>query len=169
MGFKVLADKKHKLTILTEKPANEAAPTVAELEAGIEACMKVYSEGFEFTAADSTTVNAKMLCGSNEEVYTDENFTFAMTVARFYLTEGGVDPTDDELFEAIKTRGTTLWAYARLTDKEATDAWAASDEIYLGARFTPDHPQLPQNSGWVAFRMPAKVQQGWPFISVAAA
>lgn len=169
MGSKVLADKKHKLTILTTKPADEAAPTATELNAGIEACMKVYSDGFEFTAADSATVNAKMLCGSNEEVYTDENFTFNMTVARFFLDAGGVDPADDELFEALKERGTTLWAYARLTDKVATDDWEADDEIYLGARFTTDHPQLPTNSGWVAFRVPAKVQEGWPFITVAAA
>lgn len=169
MGVKVLADKKHKLTILTTKPADEQAPTVAELNDGIEACMKVYAEGFEFTAADSATVNAKMLCGSNEEVYTDENFTLAMTVARFFLDAGGIDPSDDELFAALRERGTTLWAYARLTDKPALDEWEAGDEIYLGARFTTDHPQLPANAGWVAFRVPAKVQDGWPFIAAAAA
>ncbi len=168
MGVKVLADRKHKLTILTTKPANEAAPTAAELNAGIEACLKVASEGFSHSPADSTTLEFKPLCGVREQVYTDTNFTQAMTVVRYYLTAGGIDPTDDALFTAVKTRGTTLWAYGRLTDKAATAAWAAGDEIYLGTRFTPDHPQVPDNPGWVSFRIPCAVQDGWPFIAVAA-
>lgn len=169
MAVKVLADKKHKLTILTTKPENEAAPTVAELEAGIEACMKVASEGFQHSPADSATVEFKALCGDREQVFTDSNYNQAMTVVRYYLAEGGVDPAEDELFEAVKVRGKTLWAYGRLTDKPATDPWEAGDEIYLGTKFTPDHPQVPDNPGWVSFRIPCTVQQGWPFITVAGA
>ena len=168
MGVRVLADKKHKLTILTTKPADEANPTVAELNAGIEACLKVAAEGFQHTAADSTTVEFKALCGDREQVYTDSNFTQAMTVVREYLAEGGIDPTGDELFEALKTRGVTVWTYGRLTDKPATDPWEAGDEFYLGTRATPDHPQVPDNPGWVSFRIPFAVQAGWPFGTVAA-
>ncbi len=167
MGVRVLADKRHKLTILTTKPANEAAPTLAELNGGIEACLKIASEGFSHTPADSTTVEFKALCGTREQVFTDSNFTQSMTVVRDYLVAGGTDPADDVLFNALKVRGTTLWAYGRLTDKNATDAWAAGDEIYLGTRFTPDHPQVPDNPGWVSFRIPCTVQDGWPFIAVA--
>ena len=91
MGQRVLADKKIKLTILTAKPANETSPTIAELNAGIEACMKVLYDGFQFSAVDSATQSGKMLCGSNEEAFTDENFALGFTVARQYLA-GGIDP-----------------------------------------------------------------------------
>lgn len=168
MGVKVLADKKHKLTILTTKPANEQAPTAAELNAGIEACMKVATEGFAHSPADSTTMEFKPLCGVKETVYTDSNFTQAMTVVRMYLAGGGIDPADDDLFEALRVRGATLWAYGRLTDKNALDPWVAGDEIYLGTKFSPDYPQVPDNPGWVSFRVPCAVQDGWPFITVGA-
>ncbi len=168
MGVRVLADKRHKLTILTTKPANEAAPKLAELNAGIEACLKVASEGFSHTPADSATVEFKALCGTREQVFTDSNFTLAMTVVRYYLVAGGTDPADDVLFNALKVRGTTLWAYGRLTDKLATAVWATGDEIYLGTRFTPDHAQVPDNPGWISFRIPCTVQDGWPFIAVSS-
>ena len=101
--------------------------------------MKVLYDGFQFSAVDSATQSGKMLCGSNEEAFTDENFALGFTVARQYLAAGGIDPTGDALFEAVKLRGTTLWAYARFTDKPAITAWAAGDEIYLGARFATDN------------------------------
>lgn len=167
-GVTVLADKKHKFTILTTKPVNEAAPTVAELNAGIQACLKVKADGFKFSAADSDVVSSTALCGSKAEVYTDSNYVLDFTLWRYYLVAGGIDVTDDALFAAVKTRGTTLWAYARLTDKAASLAWVAAEEIYLGAKFTTDTPQVPDNPGWVEFRIPCKVQDGWPFIVVAA-
>lgn len=168
MGQRVLADKKIKLTILTAKPANETSPTIAELNAGIEACMKVLYDGFQFSAVDSATQSGKMLCGSNEEAFTDENFALGFTVARQYLAAGGIDPTGDALFEAVKLRGTTLWAYARFTDKPAITAWAAGDEIYLGARFMTDNLQMPDTPAWVSFHVPTRVQAGWPFLTAAA-
>lgn len=169
MGVRVLADKKRKLTILTTKPANESAPTATELNAGIEACLKVAEEGFVHSAAASTTVPFKAVCGDSEEVFTDSNYELAMTVVREYLAEGGIDTTGDALFAALKTRGVTAWAYGRMTDKPATEEWEAGDEIYLGCRFSPDHAQTPTAPGWVMFPIPCKVQAGWPFITVAAA
>ena len=85
MGQRVLADKKIKLTILTAKLANETSPTIAELNAGIEACMKVLSRRLPISAVDSATQSGKMPCGSNEEAFTDENFALGFTVARQYL------------------------------------------------------------------------------------
>lgn len=168
MGVRVLADKKHKFTILTQKPADEAHPTLAELNAttAIEACMKVLAEGFRFTPVESGTQNAKALCGSNEEVFTDENFAANFTIWRYYLEAGGADPSDDKLFAAVKERGTTLWGYTRISDEEATEPWAQTDEIRLGARFTVDHLQDPESPGWISYVVPARVQAGWPFTTV---
>lgn len=169
MGVRVLADKKRKFTILTEKPVDEANPTAAELNAGIEACLKVAEEGFVHSAADSTTVEFKAVCGDREQVFTDSNFTLTMSVVREYLAAGGVDPTGDALFAALKERGTTFWSYGRLTDKPALDPWEAGDEFYLGSKNTTDHPQTPTGGGWIMFPIPCTVQAGWPFGTVAGA
>ena len=168
MGVRVLADKKRKLTILTTKPEDEANPTADELNAGIEACLKVAEEGFVHSAADSSTIDFKAVCGDREEVLTDSNFTLTMSIVREYLAEGGVDPSGDALFAALKTRGTTFWAYGRMTDKPALEPWEAGDEFYLGTRATTDNLQTPTNPGWIMFNLPTKVQAGWPFGTVAA-
>ena len=53
-------------------------------------------------------------------------------------------------------------------DKDATDAWAATDEIYLGAEFITDTPQRTDGSGFIKYRIGAEIQRGYPFIEVAA-
>ena len=53
MGAKVLADGKTKFTVLTTKPANPAAPTAAELNAGIHLSDHVLTSDFTFGATDS--------------------------------------------------------------------------------------------------------------------
>lgn len=163
MGVRVLADKKHKFTILTTKPAIEASPTLVELAAGIQACSKVLFDGFRFTPTDSGTQGAKALCGSNEEVFTDENFTVSYAFWRYFLAAGGADPADDLLFAAHMTRGTTLWGYTRVSDKDATEAWAQTDQIRCGIRYTIDHLQDPESPGWLSYQVPARAQAGWPF------
>ena len=52
-GIRVLADEHIKFTILTAKPANPAAPTAAELNAGIDASCLVLADNFQWSAADS--------------------------------------------------------------------------------------------------------------------
>lgn len=170
MAVRVLADGKIKFSILTTAPANPDAPTAAELNAGIDASCKVALNGFAWSAADSETINDPELCTStNAETLGRDNFNAAFTVYRYFLTAGGADPTADALFEAVKVKGTTIWGYARLTDKDASEAWATGDEIMLGAEVVTDNPQMPDGGGWIKFRVPLKPQKGWPFIEVAAA
>jgi hypothetical protein len=53
-------------------------------------------------------------------------------------------------------------------DKDASAAWAASDEIYLGAELTTDTPQRTDGTGFIKYRIPTEVQKGYPFFTVAA-
>ena len=168
-GVRVLADGKTKFTILTTAPANPAAPTATELNAGIDLSCKVVASDFNWTATDSEKVNEPALCDdANSNSLGKSNYSAAFSLWRYFLVGGGADPTDDAGFEAVKTKGTTLWGYARMTDKEATAAWASTDEIYLGAEFTTDTPQRTDGSGFIKYRVPAEVQRGYPFIEVAA-
>lgn len=171
MAVRVLAKGRTKFTILTTAPANPDAPTAAELEAGIDASCKVATQGFRFTMTASDTVDDSELCATGNAVAPgNDNAEVNFTGYRYYLDAGGVDPAADELFAAVKEKGTVLWAYARSTDKLATEAWAASDEIYLGARFWIDWPQYDDTiAGWKKWTTVGHVEQTWPNIVVAGA
>lgn len=169
MGTRVLADGKTRFTVLTTKPANPAAPTVAELNAGIHLHNNILTSDFTFGAADSDKVAEKPLGSSgNANAIGASNWQLAFTVWRKFLTAGGFDTADEAGWSALKVKGATLWAYARQTDKEADSAWAATDEIYLGAEFSNDNPQRTDGTGFIKYRIPTEVQKGYPFISVAA-
>lgn len=167
--MRVLADGKTKLTLLTESPADPEAPTVTELEGGIDLSCKVVSSDFEFGPTDSETVSEPALCDEgNAEALGRSNYVAAITLWREFMEGGGFHTTDDAAFEALKVKGATVWMYARRTEKKSLDAWAAEDEIFFGAEVANDTPQ-PMNEGWIRYKIPLKVQKGYPFIAADAA
>lgn len=168
-GARVLADGKTKFTILTTKPANPAAPTATELNAGIDLSLDVLSSDFTFGPTDSDKVAEKPLGGTgNANAIGASNFAAGFTLWRKFATGGGFDTASETGWAAVKVKGTTVWAYARQMDKAATVAWLAADEIYLGAELTTDTPQRTDGTGFIKYKVPCEVQNGYPFIAVAA-
>ncbi len=168
---KSLADGHTKLAVLTTAPANPAAPTVAELNAGINAACNILASDFTFGATDSDKVAEKALCDiNNTNAMGPSNFTAGFTVFRFFnASTGAPDTVPDALFTAVKVKGTTLYLYARKTGKLESAAWAATDEIYLGASVITDTPQAPSDlGGYIKYRVPMEVQSAYPFIAAAA-
>jgi len=166
---RVLADGKTKFTILTTKPADPAAPTVTELNAGIDVSCSVLASDFNWSAADSDKIAEKALCDvGNSNAIGASNYTTGVTLWRYFDPAGGVDATADAGFAALKEKGTTVWGYARESDKDATDAWAASDEIYLGGEVITDTPQRLDGTGFQKRRIPLEMQRGYDQITVAA-
>lgn len=167
---RTLADGKTKFTILTTKPANPEQPTATELNAGIDVSMKILASDFTWGATDSDKVAEKPLgAEGNANAIGAGNYQGAATFWRYFAAAGGFDASEDAGFEAVKEKGTTLWGYARRTDKRSTEDWAADDEIYLGAEFATDTPQPPSDAGgFIKWRVPFEIQQGYPFIKVAA-
>jgi hypothetical protein len=166
---RVLADGHIKFTILTTAPANPAAPTITELNAGLDLSCKVLTEGFSWGATDSDKVAEKALCDiANANSLGASNYALGFTIFRYYLVAGGVDTTADAGFAAVKVKGTTLWGYTRKSSKFATDAWAAADEIPLGAEFAVDSLQDPGGGGWIKYRVPCENQRAYPWIAAAA-
>ncbi len=166
-----LADGKTKFTILTEAPADPDAPTATELNAGLHYECDVLASDFLWGATDSDKVAEKALCTENNaNALGASNFQVGFTVFRYFdATTGAPDPTEDAKFAAVKAKGTELYGYARQTGKKATAPWAASDEIYLGGRFTTDEPQPPSDrGGYQKFRVPGEMQEAWPWIAVAS-
>lgn len=167
-----LADGRTKFTILTTAPVNPAAPTAAELNAGIDASCNVLASDFMFGAAASDKINEAALCtDSNAQTSTRGNYVASFTLFRYFdVATGESAPTEgDDAFQAVKVKGTTAWGYARKTSKLSTEAWEAGDEIYHGAEFSTDTPLPPSDmGGWIKYRQEADTQVGYPFIEVGA-
>lgn len=160
-----------KFTILTIKPANPAAPTVTELNAGLDLSCDVLASDFTWTAADSDKIAEKALCStSNANALGASNFSAGFSLWRYFdATTGAPEVAADAPFAAVKAKGTQLWGYLRKTGKASTAVWAASDEIALGMEVVTDNLQAPSDQGgFIKYRVPLEPQQGWPFITVAA-
>lgn len=168
---KSLADGHVKIAILTTQPANPEAPTLAELNAGINAACRILASDWTWTATDSDKVNEKAVCDvNNVNALGASNFSTGMTIFRYFNAGTGVaDPTEDSLFTATKAKGTRLWIYVRETGKLETAAWAANDEISLGGEVITDTVQNPQNAGgYIKRRVPLEPQAMYPNIAAAA-
>lgn len=166
---RVLADGKTKFTILTTKPADPGAPTAAELNAGIDLSCNVLTSDFNWSATDSDKIAEKALCDvGNSNAIGASNYTTGFTLWRYFLTAGGVDTAADAGFTAVQEKGTTLWAYARETDKDSTEDWAANDDIYLGGEVINDTPQRLDGTGFIKRRIPLEAQRMYDNIKVAA-
>lgn len=165
---RTLADGKTKFTILITEPANPEAPTAEELNDGLDLSCKVIDSDFTWGATDSDKVAEKALCDEgNANAIGASNYQAGITLWRFFATAGGFDAIEDAGFAAVKVKGTTLWGYARKTDKKSTEAWETGDEIYLGLEVTTDNPQTPSDmSGYIKYRVPMEPQRGYPFITV---
>lgn len=165
-----LADGRTKFTLLTAKPANPAAPTAAELNGGIDASCAVLAADFNFGSAASDKLNEAALCtDSNAQTSTRSNYVAEFTLFRYFDEDGEADPAEDDAFQAVKVKGTTLWAYARRTAKKSSEAWADGDEIYHGAEISTDNPMPPSDQGgWIKWRQSADTQVGYPFVAVGA-
>ena len=116
-----LADGKTKFTILTAKPANPQSPTAQELNDGIDASCNVLSSDFNFGAAASDKVNEGALCeDTNAQVSGRSNFVCGFTAFRYLDESTGASVTGegDDVFQAVKAKGTTLYVYARKTSRK---------------------------------------------------
>lgn len=167
---KSLADGHIKVAVLTTSPSNPAAPTVAELNAGIDASCRILSSDFTWGAADSDKVAEKALCDlNNVNAIAASNFTAGLTIWRFFNAgTGNPDPTEDALWTAMKVKGTNLWIYVRETGKLSTAVWASADEIYLGGQVLTDSPQPPSDrGGFIKRRVPLEPQSMRENIAVA--
>jgi hypothetical protein len=168
MAVRMLADDKIKFTILTSSPVDPSAPTASELNAGIDASLKISKDGFKWSASDSDKIAEPALgSATNAAVPGMGNYDLGFTVWRqFDSVAGGFDAVGDAVFNAVKTKNTNLWCYARKTDKLASAVWATSDEIMLGANVVTDTPKTSNVTGYIRYEIPLMCQTAYPFVSV---
>ena len=167
---KSLAEAKTKFTLLTAAPADPKSPTAAELNAGMDISCRVLLSSFSFGADASDTVEEKTLCtqGSGQSLGSG-NHHCEFDLFRFFkngTAESENDAGADDAFQAIKTKGTEVYFYARKGDKEASVDWAAKDEIFLGMRAIMDTPQQTDIDGYIKTHHLALPQDAWDYITV---
>jgi hypothetical protein len=153
--MKVAADGKKKFTLLTTAPA-APIPTAAELNAGQDISCAVLDSDANWTNTASDRFNEKAACQKgNSQALGASNYDTALTFLREYLdAAGGPDATALDLgYQAVKTKGTTVWIYLRESDKDSAVDWAAKDEIHLGGEVVSDAPMRVNNDGNIKRRI----------------
>lgn len=148
--MKVAADGKKKFTLRTTAPAAASGiPTATELNAGIDISCAVLDSDANWTNAASDRFNEKAACQKgNSQALGAANYDTALTFLREFLEAGGADTAgEDKGYQAVRTRGTTVWIYLRESDKDSTAAWTAGDIIDLGGEVVSDAPMRVNNDG----------------------
>lgn len=166
---RTLADGRIKLVAMTVRPKDLSKPTVSELSAGVELSCRILKSDYKLGATASDTISGEaLLCDtSNSSALGASNYEASLTPFRFLDGEGKADPENDVAWEALKTKGTTLWLAERegpLVDKE----WAVGDEVSVYEVVT-DTPQKPSDrSGYIKRVIPMQVQAAAENVKVAS-
>lgn len=154
--MKVAADGKKKFTLLTVAPAATThIPSATELNAGHDISCSVLDSDANWTNKASDRFNEKPACTKgNSQALGASNYDTALTFLREYLDAGGPDSVGaDAGYQAVKTKGATVWIYMRESDKDSTEPWAATDVIDLGGELVSDAPMRVNNDGNIKRRV----------------
>lgn len=156
---KTLADARTRLTILTTAPANPRAITIAELTAGIDASCNVLKSDYRLSPTGSDTVADTELCSEGNAVtYGASNYEGTLTPFWFLDEDGVSDATEDVVYQALKTKGTTLWLVER--EGPRYDQEHAVGDTYEAYQVVTDNPQKPSDrGGYIKRTVPLGVQR----------
>lgn len=159
---RTLAAKRERWAVLTTKPQDPNAVTVAEATAGIRVECDMLASGSRISATGSTTVTEQAICESTA-AQVPENRQFEGSVTPFLDIDPdtGLPVTEgDEAWELFREFGTRLWV---LVSKGPlyTEAFAA-DHPYSLYEVVTDEPQEPsERSGYMKKVVPLFVQDAW--------
>ena len=160
---KSLADGRIKVVALIARPANPYAPTLTELNAGVDMSCRILSSDYALGPTTSDRVAEKELCKEgNANAIGASNYAGSFTPFRYFdESTGQASAEEDEVYQLLREKGTTLYVYERQTAKKSTAAWAAGDEVD-GYEVVTDNPQKPSDmGGYIKRVVPVEVQDAW--------
>lgn len=166
---KTLADQKIRLTWLTTRPVDPTAPTVTELEGGVDLSCSIMKSDYQLGATGDQTISESALCepgAGNDMGATD--YAGTVTVFRMLDDTGKADLEEDVAFAALKTKGTKGWIVEREGPRYDV-AWTAADEVEV-YEVTTGSVQKPsdRSAGYIKRTIPLGVQNAWTDAVVAA-
>jgi hypothetical protein len=155
---KTLADARTRLAILTTKPTDVKAISAAILEGGIDASCRILKSDYRLSPTASDTVPDTELCSEGNAVtYGASNYEGTVTPFWYLDEDGKSDVAEDEVYQALKEKGTQLWFVER-EGPRYDEPWAAGDayEVY---EVVTDNPQKPSDrAGYIKRVVPLGVQ-----------
>lgn len=170
MGVKTLADTRVAIAILTTKPKNIAAPTAAEINAGLRAESAILKSDYKLGSTGSSTIPEQELCKAGEgNAPGPASYEGSMTPFLYRDADGKLSTEGSDVWEALSKEGATVWIVER-EGPEHSKEFAADDlvdiyEVALG------HPTKPDDrfSGYSKRTVALFVQDARENIKVAAA
>lgn len=151
-----LADARKRIAILSTKPADPEAPTIAELDGGLHASCRIVASTYNVGPSASETVDEKAVCEEgNVQALSTSNYAAEFDIFRYFdettgLPEEGTVGSDenigDQLYQMLKTKGTTVWLYEREIGKKSLEPFVAGEPLE-GYELLIDNPQKPQDQG----------------------
>lgn len=156
------ADAHSKFTVLLGYTGDLDAISADVLNEGIDGSCRVTKEGTRYSATDSATETGDAaLCDEGApETLGNSNYEGRMETFRYFNVEnpGAADPEADEIFQALKVKGTSAVIVIRETNKRYDLDWEAGDE-YSAFRVEADNWQRQQNmTGYIKRTIPTPVQ-----------
>ena len=156
------ADAHSKFTVLLGYTGDLDAISADVLNEGIDGSCRVTKEGTRYSATDSATETGDAaLCDEGApETLGNSNYEGRMETFRYFNVEnpGAADPEADEIFQALKIKGTSAVIVIRETNKRYDLDWEAGDE-YSAFRVEADNWQRQQNmTGYIKRTIPTPVQ-----------
>lgn len=154
-GIRSLAAGRTKLVVLTTAPADPKAPTLTELNAGVDISCRVKGSSFKAGPTDSEKVPSDLLCEDiKSEAFGQSNYELEYEPYRYWdpttkQFEAGTTGADvgDKAFQLVKEKGTHLHYYIRRTIKKSKEPFSAGDEVmYLAG--ANDNPQFTDSDGY---------------------
>ncbi len=140
---KTLAEARTRLTILTEKPANLEAITLAELSDGVEAACFINKSSYRLSPTASDTVAETEMCNKGNGTALGAGNYEGTLEPFWYLDSAGKPETGGamDVWDLLKEKGATLWFVER-EGPEQDVAWAAGDlyEVYEAVTDSPQKP-----------------------------
>lgn len=160
---KSLADGRVKVVALVAKPAIPTAPTVTELAAGIDISCRILSSDYALGPTTSDRIAEKELCKEgNANAIGASNYAGSLTPFRYFdPATKQASKIEDEVYQLLKAKGTTLFLYERQSAKKSTEPFAVGDEVD-GYEVVTDNPQKPSDmGGYIKRVVPLEVQDAW--------
>lgn len=156
------ADAHTKFTILLGYTGDLDAIPADVLNEGIDGSCRVTKEGTRYSATDSATEtgDAALCDEGSPETLGNSNYEGRLEVFRYFNSEnpGAHDEEADEIFQALKVKGTTVVIVIRETGKRYDLDWESGDE-YSAFRVDTDNWQRQQNmTGYIKRTIPTPVQ-----------
>jgi hypothetical protein len=162
VAVKSLADGHTKLAVLATAPANPDAITLTELTSALDASCRIAKNGYALGPTASETFADPALCEDvNSNVWGASNFEASIPVFRYFDDSTNlVDEEGDEVYQALKEKGTEVWFVERESLKKSTDPWGAGDvvSVYRGLL---DNPQKGSDrTGFIKNTVAPAIQEG---------